>query len=254
MAVKKVVRKKDKKKTPLKKAVNKIEIDLMDEPTEISECLSDYIWLIYGARKIGKTKLLSEFDGAYFAMFDPINTGLKLRQTYIPTWRHFLKFLDKIEKKMKTNPDYIKMLVLDTGFMCYERCYQYMVKEVLGIEHAQNNDRGLAWKEISREFMEAHDRILRMNIGFAVTAHSDIVEIKQRTGGTYNKLTTQLGSQAFKFYNGGADVIAYYEYDNKGERQLIIKGDELIDAGIRIDEHFFYPDGKHIHTIPMGKS
>ena len=210
--------------------------------------------MLYGERKIVKTTLLSQFDNPLFLMFDPLNKGLAIKQVYINSWPNFRNVLKQLKTKLKKSPNYCSMVIIDTGFMAYERCYQYMVRDVLGIKSAQNNDRGLAWKEISREFMEAHDLIFELGLGFAVTAHAAIAEITRKDGSKYNKLTTQLGAQAFKFYNGLVDVIAFYQYNNNNERELTIEGNALVEAGARIDNHFNYKNGEPVKDILMGKT
>ena len=236
-----------------KTAPNKIDVCLPDKANIIAENLSDYTWLIYGERKIGKTKLFSEFKNPFFFMFDPLNKGLAIKQIHIPNWLFFRKAVDMLHKKIEGDPGYCDIVIIDTGFMCYERCYQYMMGK-LGITDPQDKAWGSAWKEIGREFMEAHDKIFELDRGFGVTAHTAMVEVKRRDGSTYTKLTTQLGSQAFKFYNGLVDVIAYYQYNAENKRELSIQGDSLIEAGARIDEHFFYTNGNPIAHVPMGKN
>lgn len=262
MPVKKIAKKFAKKslKNPVIRVDNNLSsMELPDDVNEISKNLSEYTWMLYGERKIGKTKLFSEFSNRpLFFMYDPKNKGLQLLQVYIPSWEHANKGVELLDKKLKSNPKYCSMIIIDTGFMCYERCYQYMMKK-MGISTAQGqNDRGVAWKEISREFMEYHDRIFTLcnkyDLGFGVTAHAEVKEIKRKDGTTYDKLTTQLGAQAFKFYNGLVDIIAFFQYNRKGERVLTIQGDSLVEAGARIDEHFFYTNGIRIVDIPMGSS
>lgn len=267
MPVKKVVRKKAPgKKSAKKKAITKksnlisdvSDMELPDDLSEIGAYLSFYTWMLYGERKIGKTMLLSEFGRPFYFMFDPMNRGLRLLQKYIPSWEHAHKGIDLLEDKLEKNPEYCDMIIIDTGFMCYERCYAYMVKGMeLETAHGQN-DRGVAWKEISREFMEWHDRIFMLcdkyELGFAVTAHSEVREIKRKDGSSYDKLTTQLSGQAFKFYNGALDIIAFYHYNRKDERTLTISGTSKLEAGARIDEHFMYTNGKKVKDIPMGNS
>lgn len=255
MPVKKVV-KKSVKKVVKKKPANIIDIVLPEGLSEVSHRLEDYSFLIYGERKIGKTELFSQFDGALFFMFDPPNVGLAIKQMYMPTWKHFKKALELLKKRLESDPEYCKFVVIDTGFMAYERCYQYMVREILGIENAQNNDRGLAWKEISREFMEAHDIIFQLGLGLGVTAHAEIRTVKRKDGTSYDKLTTQLGAQAFKFYNGALDIVAFYQYNVSNKRELTIRGNSLIEAGVRIkkDTHFMNEDGTQIDNILMGTS
>ena len=52
-------------------------IPLATEPTKICRDVYKYIWLIYGAHKIGKTTLLANAPGAYFIATDP---GLKFKE------------------------------------------------------------------------------------------------------------------------------------------------------------------------------
>jgi len=251
MAVKKVIRK--KVATEAKRVTQNIDVSLPDHVTEISNNLEDYTWMLYGERKIGKTTLLSQFNNPLFLMFDPLNKGLAIKQVYINSWEVFIKILHQLKAKLKKSPNYCNMVVIDTGFMCYERCYQYKIKK-LGITDPKDRAWGSAWKEISREFMEAHDLIFDLGVGFAVTAHAQIAEITRKDGSTYNKLTTQLGAQAFKFYNGLVDVIAFYQYNNKNQRELTIAGDALVEAGARIDNHFKYTNGEPVKDILMGKT
>jgi hypothetical protein len=266
MPVKKVQRKVAKKNVVKLKVVSKksartdvSKMVLPDDVSEISENLSDYTWMLYGERKIGKTSLFSQFGRPFYFMFDPKNKGLRLLQVYIPSWEHANKGIELLEQKLEANPKYCNLVVVDTGFMCYERCYQYMIKGMnLDTAHGQN-DRGVAWKEISREFMEWHDKIYALcdkyELGFAVIAHAELMkDLKRKDGTTYDKLTTQLGGQAFKYYNGALDIIAFYHYNRKDERMLTISGTAKLEAGARIEDHFKYTNGKPIKDIPMSKS
>ena len=234
-------------KSRVKKSIPKLT--LPEAPSEISNNLSDYIWLLYGERKIGKTTLLAQFEDVFFLMFDPKNRGLAIYQRHVSKWEEFLKYIKLLEE----NPDYCKMVIIDTGFMAYEMCYAYVCKKH-GVEDPRDKGWAVVWKDISREFMEAHERILNLGLGLGITAHADIKEITRKDGTSYNKLTTQLGSAAFKYYNGLVDIIAYYHYNEKGNRELLLRGDSLVEAGTRIEQHFQYTDGSPVVNIPMGKN
>lgn len=218
--------------------------------------LSDFTYLFYGERKIGKTTIFSQFEDPFFLMFEPGAKALSIRERFCSTWEHFLAYLDLLEK----NPKYCKTVVIDTGHGAYERCFDYVCRS-FGVEHptdinTEKNkwEASKVWKAIEKEFISAHNRIADLDVAFAVTAHSTLREVKRRDGSIYDKLTIELGSQAFKFYAGVVDVIGYYQYNIKSERVLTIAGDDMVEAGSRVKGHFRYNDGSPIVDIPMGQS
>jgi hypothetical protein len=209
--------------------------------------LSKVMWLLYGERKIGKTSLAAEFDDPLFFMFEPGGKALSIRQVNIPEWGTFKEYLTLLEK----NPGYCKTVVIDTGYQAYEKCLDWVCK-THGISHPSDEEWGKGWDMVRKEFTQAHDRIFNMGLGFIVTAHSEIKEVLRRDGSKYHKLSVQLGGAPFKYYAGVADIIAYYQYDDKGQRELTVRGDSFIEAGCRLTDAFRYTDGTEISHIPIG--
>lgn len=235
---------------PAKKPVPKEpELSLPDDFSEPSDNFFDYSWLIYGERKIGKTSLLQMFDGHFFLMFEKGAKGLRTRRRYVENWNEFNKYLDLLE----SNPSYSKMNIIDTGGECYEQCL-IQTKADLQLEDIRDKAWGGGYVEIRQRFALAHERLFRLPAGFAVTAHSEVKTIKPKWGAEYDKISIQLSGQAFKYYAGVVDTIAYYHYDDNGNRILTIRGDETVEAGTRCEGHFLYPDGTPIKDIPMGNS
>lgn len=214
-----------------------------------SENLLDYTWLIYGERKIGKTTLLSMFEDHFFLMFEKGAKGLRIRREYVENWGQFLQYIDLLEAE----PDYCKMVILDTGGELYEQCLN-QAKIDLDLTDIRDKAWGGGYVEVRQRFAQAHERLFRLPSGFAVTAHSEVKTIKPKFGAEYDKISIQLSAQAFKYYAGVVDTIAYYHYDDNGRRILTIRGDEGLEAGTRCEGHFLYPDGSPIKDIPMGDS
>jgi AAA domain-containing protein len=226
---------------------------ILELPADVSvpsEDIGDYTWLVYGERKIGKTSLCARFADPFFIMFEPGGRGLSIKQQFVQTWPQFLEVIELLEQK----PDYCQTVVIDTGYMCYERCFQWGLKE-MGIDDPHDASWGAAYKLIEKEFTAAYERLEALGLGMAVTAHSEVREVKHRSGLTYDKMTLQLSKAATRWFAGTLDVIAYYHFDENGRRMLTIAGSSEIEAGARCEGHFKYEGtGNPIETIPMGDS
>lgn len=237
----------EKKTAPGNKTVPTWEL-----PTELSvphENLEQYTMLVFGERKIGKTTLFARYPDPFFLFFEPGGSALRLKSRYMQSWEDFLHAITLLEK----NPGYCRTVIIDTGFMCYERCFEF-VKKKLNLEDIRDEAWGNGWKAIDAEFRAAHERLFALGLSFQVTAHTEIKHFKKKDGTEYDKLTTQLGGQATRFYNGIVDIIAYYQYGNGGTRVLTIRGSDHVEAGSRVEGHFEYPNGSPIMDIPMGNS
>ena len=69
---------------PQRTAVAKISgLTLPTEKSKPSSRLGDYTWLIYGAKKIGKTSLVAQFPETLILSFEPGTKALEVFQTRI---------------------------------------------------------------------------------------------------------------------------------------------------------------------------
>lgn len=222
--------------------------DLPKFSNEVCTSMQEFFWLIYGIRKIGKTTLAKEFPDPYFMFFEQGGKSIKAKKEYIPDWKTFLKKIEQLEE----HPGYCKTVIIDTGFMCYDRCFSFKMDE-LGCTDP-TDDWGAVYRFTDREFREANDRLITAGVGVVVTAHSELEIIKRKGMPEYTRIKTELGKQAFRYYNANADVIVYYDYNDDGERILTIGGDASTEAGVRLDDNFFYTNGERIKTINVENS
>lgn len=250
------VKKVEKKKivaTKKKSAIQSLNLSLPTERSVPSTNLRDYTNLFYGKKKIGKTTLSSHFPDTIHFMFEAGSKALAIYARIVPSWEHFLGYINLIENDFKKEKLRFKNAVIDTGAIAYDRCLEYICKRE-GINHPSDlKDWGANWKKISQEFERAHTRLSACGLGLLVIAHEKTDEIELRDGKKYNKIIPALSGQAEDYYAGAIDNIFYYEYVGD-KRFLTIRGSQFVVAGTRCENNFLTPDGEEIYRIPMGKS
>lgn len=218
---------------------------LPDELSVPAEDFVDYAWLLYGERKIGKTTLCSQMPKAFFMCCEAGTKALSVYQKPVNSWLEFVGYVDLLET---TKHDF-GTVVVDTVDMAYDLCYSY-VCEKLAIEHPSEASWGGGWKMIKDELNSALMRLMKLEgVGCVFISHSKEKEIKRRNGSVSTVICTTLPSMAKEIVEGLVDIIAYYQYDENGQRVLQVKGDDLVVAGCRV-EHVF----EKTQIIPMGDS
>lgn len=234
------------------KYTKKVNLDLRlpSKKSIPSDEIEDYTWLIYGEPKIGKTSLIQHFGETLYFMFEPGAKALSIYQTpVINHWQQFIKYLDLLEEKGEE----FENICIDTGQLCYERCFDHIC-ERKGILHpGSQKDRGATWKEITQEFTKAHLRIAAMEKTFFVIAHERVNKRETMTGETFDVIGPAFSPTTEDFYSGVIDNILYYHFEGN-KRWATIRGDDYILAGTRCEGHFLTTSGKPIKKIPMGES
>jgi len=233
-----------------KKAEKTDEPKIFALPTEKkkpSQKLWDYIFLLFGEKKIGKTSMLAEIDDAFFAMFEPGDKALSTYSHLFTKWSDFRLAV----RALKTDKRF-SVVVVDTVDLCYKAAEAYALKK-LGIEHASEEAYGKGWAAIRKEFTDQIMELVNSGKGVVFISHATEKEIELRRGGKYDVITTTMSGQARDVIEGLVDVWAYYGYDGE-DRVLTIVGDDTLSAGHRLGNNFRTPDGKPIRVIDMGKS
>lgn len=240
------------------KGPDRIEVTFPDEPSEVAESILDYSMLLYGEMKIGKTSLL-EPERAFFLECDPEQRGLRLRQRHIPSWRHFMAYLDELWKVYADTgylPHDYPVGVIDRVDILYQHCYQWCVKNKLGGIEPQDHggyEKANAWALVRQTFHSAINRFLSLPWGVRFICHGKyrIEDGKSDESGMY---VPSLPGIADSIITGQADIIACYQYDGE-DRILTILADDVVRAGHRCDEHFFVKDSdERVRDIWMGRS
>jgi hypothetical protein len=238
------VRKKGvKNKRPLKR--QKKTYELPAKKSIPSDSLQDYSILIYGKKKIGKSTLASQFENTIFLMCEPGGKALSVYQVSVKNWQDFEGYIDLAIKDKR-----FRTIVIDTSDYAYEYCLEY-VCEKLVIDHPSDEAYGKGWKAVRKEFTRVINKLLHSGKGVIFISHSKDEEIKTRRNSSYHKVTSSMPGQARDVLEGLIDIWVNYDYDGK-RRYLIIQGNDEIDAGHRLKNHFQYSDGQRIEKINMG--
>lgn len=225
------------------------ELTLPDERKERKTNFWDFTWLIYGEKKIGKTSLANAIDGNFILAFEPGDSALESMSRPVPTWEHFIKYVDLLER----NPHKYKCVTIDTATVLYDLAMIYACAKHNMKHPGANKDYGASWKLVENEFKLPLLKLFSLPIGKIIIAHSTVREIETLSGLKVNTIQPLLSSQAESFLTAIIDNIAYYRYI-KNDRFLTISGNELISAGTRCKYNFFTPDGERVCNIPMGSS
>jgi hypothetical protein len=222
--------------------------------TEPSDRLEDYIVLLTGEKKIGKTSLANMFgDASYFLAFEVGYRGLRLRRTNIgrTEWKTAKQAVVAFRKAIDAGKT-IGPVVVDTVDKAYEACEAYICDK-LAIKHLADEEWGKGYMECKKEFDRWISDLSQLGVGLILISHSQEKEITTRDGNKYDRVMPTMSKQARQIIEPLVDIWTYYSYDGRN-RVLVIEGDDHISAGHRLTERFRTPDGKPIRSISMGSS
>jgi hypothetical protein len=225
----------------------KVEFALATEASEPSTRLGDYIMLLFGEKKIGKTTLASLFDKAYFVRTESGTKALRVYGSDITSWDMAKAFLKAIRKDKRFGT-----VVIDTIDMLYRYCEQAVCRK-LGIDDPSEEEWGRGWRAIRSEFEPWLAALAATGKGLILISHANEQEIKTRTGERYHKVMPTMPKQARDIIEAMVDIWACYTYDGR-TRVLILRGDDHVSAGHRLTENFRTPDGEDVEMINMGHS
>lgn len=253
----KVLRLKSKLKAKGQEKSDAVTVRLPSVPSEASDDMGDYTTLLYGVKKIGKTSMCQYFDMAFFIMLEPGAKALSVYQTcdedgrprVVKTWAEFKQWVVLLEKEKR-----FKTIIVDTVDRLFKLCERHVCQK-LAISHPSEEEWGKGWGAIRDEFDEwVLGRLMGMGKGVVFISHAKEAEIKTRVGDVYHKITSTMSNQAKEAIEGVVDLWCHYNYDGK-DRILTIGGDDHVDAGQRVEEHFWYKDSdERVRDIPMGSS
>jgi hypothetical protein len=132
------------------------------------------------------------------------------------------------------------------------------------IDHPSDEGFARAWHWLRDIFTDAINRVLRLqataNCGIVFLAHAEWKEVPIRSPWNepkgakipkIEKLVPNLANRCEEIVGGKVDGWFCYDYDGD-DRVLIVRGNQAISAGHRIDGRFQTPDGRPINEVYAG--
>lgn len=222
------------------------EFELPTEKSVPKTEIGDFIILMFGEKKIGKTMLSAQFPDAFHMMFEPGGRSLEIYQSEFTDWGTFKKAVTKLKNDKRFNT-----VVIDTVDLAFKSAEQYACAK-LAIDDPADEEWGKGWRAIRKEFERQIHRLISAGKGVIFISHAMEREIKTRRGSSSHRMVSTMPRQAAEIIEGLVDIWSCFTYDGD-KRMLVIGGNEDVSAGHRLEDRFRWK-GEPINKIPMGSS
>lgn len=193
------------------------------KPSTVSRDLRGKFVFLYGAPKIGKTTLASQFPNALILGFEHgWNAIENIYAVDVPTWAEFKKYLrqlseDDIKKQFNT-------IVIDTIGLAYERCESYICDRE-GVDKISDIPYGAGFKMVSTEFEICMRKITQIMGDDGKTAYGLCFigheKVRVETDGqiSVKHITPDIPDRCASIINRMVDITAYIGME-KGVRYI----------------------------------
>lgn len=180
---------------------------------------SDFLTMLYGAPKVGKSTFCSQLEKPLF--LDTEN-GLKSLETYrvdIGTWENFMDVCKELAKERGKLP--YKTLVIDTIDNLFGFCRDY-VRKKLNVAHESDLTFGKGWDAVKSEFAPAIGFLKSLGMGIVFVSHAKSEKIQSRIG-DYDRWSPSLSKSASDVLVPALDFILFAEImsTDKGDQHVI---------------------------------
>jgi hypothetical protein len=166
-----------------------------------------YSILLYGQEKAGKSTFASQADNVIFLATEPGLNALSVFKVDVQSWEEMLKACAELAEGKHE----FKTIVIDTIDNAYDFCLDHVCKG-MGIKHPSDAEYGKGWSAVNNEFKRVLTRLASLPYGLMLISHSQVQEIKIRTG-SYDRITPTLGKGPKRTVIGLVDMVLMVEVD-----------------------------------------
>ena len=204
------------------------------EPNRVSRDLSGYISYLFGAAKVGKTTLCSQFPKSLILAFEAGTNALPgVMVQPITRWSEFKEVLRELKKPEVKEK--FSSIIIDTLDVASGMCDKYICNQ-LGIDSI--GDGGWSnngWTRYKKELEESFRTITQLGYALVVISHDADKTFKRKDGSEYNQIVPTAQKSANNIVKDMADLYMYaYLDENTKERKLMLRSlDGTVDCGTR---------------------
>lgn len=183
-------------------------MDLLSiEPTKISRDLREKSVTIFGAPKVGKSTVSSQFPGAIIAATEVGYRALSgVYAQDITKWTDFTKFLRELDKAGVKEK--FSTVVIDVVDILWSLCEKHVCNGA-GVEKLSDVPFGALYKILADTFSEAIRSIPQKGYGVVFLSHAVTKSFTDESGVEYSKTIPTLNDRAAGIILGASDIIGY---------------------------------------------
>lgn len=194
----------------------------------------DFLTLIYGAPKVGKSTFCAGLDSPLFLDTEAGLNNLDVFKVNIDSWETFKEAYKELKSQQGKLP--FKTLVIDTIDNLWQMCSDYICK-ANKVTHESELEWGKGYAMIKREFNVALAAYRQLGLGMIYTSHAEAREIATRVG-KYTRYEPTMAKKCAEAILPSVDFILYAENqegkDGVETRVIHTKPSKYFNAGDRI--------------------
>jgi hypothetical protein len=212
---------------------------LPTKKTEIKKRLEDYVILVYGRPKIGKSTFCAGAENAIFLATDVRGLdGLSTYNVPINSWEE----MKNTASELKAGGHNFKTIIIDMIDTAYILCSDYVCRQH-NIPDESSLPHGMGWRLVRHEFIQFFAKLGNLPYGIILTSHCNEIEITTPTRKFLRMVPSIPNAPLRQWLSGFVGVILYCDFGeipskeqkSKPAPQRIIRtnSSDFYDAGIR---------------------
>jgi len=211
-----------------------------DTPSTPKQKMEEFMWVISGRNKIGKTTLASQFPKPYFFLFEPGSSTLATYETDVlqeaqkrgmHPWELFRNAVDEFVD----NKGYgFKTAVIDPVSTAYDYCEDFVTKRE-NVDHISKLPYGQGYTMVRDEYS---DVIKKLHSGYTIPLAISHTKDKQKSDGLGNEKTVvdlDITGKSGTFLKNYTDIFLLLDFDDEGNRKIFVRPSTNQEAGSRLD-------------------